>query len=198
MHVHHDIIDSTNRVAKALLLDPANGAKDSILVTATMQSAGVGQRGRTWACPKGGLWMTLAVPLQNAVSLELLGGRIGDACLAAVSAILEQVDPPISSELKQPNDVLIGRHRRKVLGVLTETYVAPNGVRWASVGVGLDVNVDVAELPWPVQSTATSLLHETGETFDIDACCAIVCSHLNAVLKSKPAQSATCQNNSGI
>jgi BirA family biotin operon repressor/biotin-[acetyl-CoA-carboxylase] ligase len=61
--------------------------------------------------------------------------------------------------VKWPNDVLIGG--RKVCGILTELDVLQGCIRYAIVGIGINVNVDFEGAP-PLMAPATSLLLETG------------------------------------
>jgi BirA family biotin operon repressor/biotin-[acetyl-CoA-carboxylase] ligase len=84
------------------------------------------------------------------------------AGLAVAGAIEEETKLPVL--LKWPNDVVI-RHDdtwRKVCGILLEGYVSPaQRVEHAILGVGINVNIPLAQLP-PIAQPATSLLVAAG------------------------------------
>lgn len=151
------------------------------LLVAGEQSGGVGRFGRPWSSPLGGLWCTLAWPLAGAVASkaprlhESLGLRLGLACTEFVRDL---VPPGYTVQLKWPNDVLL--NHRKVLGLLTTFHPGQNP--WLLVGVGLNANVCVAELFEDVQTTATTLLTETGRPIDLPGAARRLVDHLLPVL----------------
>jgi BirA family biotin operon repressor/biotin-[acetyl-CoA-carboxylase] ligase len=75
----------------------------------------------------------------------------------AVSEAIESVTT-IRPDLRWPNDVLI--NGRKFCGILTELNAEVNRVRYAVVGIGINVNQET--FPSDLQSIATSLRLETG------------------------------------
>lgn len=151
------------------------------LLVAGEQSGGIGRFGRPWSSPLGGLWCTLAWPLgamrysPGALLHESLGVRLGLACADFVRAI---VPLDCRVQLKWPNDVLL--NNRKVLGLLTSFHPKPEP--WLLVGVGLNANVCVAELFEDVQTTATTLLTETGRPIDLPAAARLLTDYLLPVL----------------
>jgi len=68
----------------------------------------------------------------------------------------------LDARVKWPNDVLIGE--RKLCGILTELELEADKIKYAIVGIGLNINVDFAQAP-PLHAPATSLLAETGQAF---------------------------------
>lgn len=66
-------------------------------------------------------------------------------------------------ELKQPNDVLM--NGRKLAGVLCQSAIEGEQVRYVLIGIGLNANIASEDLP---VETATSLLVETGREWDLD------------------------------
>jgi BirA family biotin operon repressor/biotin-[acetyl-CoA-carboxylase] ligase len=65
----------------------------------------------------------------------------------------------LRAQVKWPNDILV--NGKKAGGVLTELGVRGPALEYAVVGMGLNVNLDVAELP-EVMTPATSLMAEAG------------------------------------
>ena len=137
-----------------LLLAP--DAPEGALVVAEEQTAGRGRLGRSWFAPAGtSLLCSLQLrPDTPTERLPELTGVVARACADAIAA-LTGLEPA----LKFPNDVLVGG--RKVAGILAE---ARDGR--VVLGVGINVNLPVDELPEDVDRPATSLLVETGRELD--------------------------------
>lgn len=136
--VHHlDATRSTNDLARTWLTDHAMPVPAAWI--AGIQTAGRGTRGRSWASPVGGLWMSLAMPLGDRTShlLPGLGLRVGLATLRAVRDALPK-DTASKVLLRWPNDLVTTQPDepvRKIGGTITE-QAGPGIV----VGVGLNVN----------------------------------------------------------
>ena len=140
-------VDSTN--SRAGLLADA-GAPHGSLVTADVQTAGRGRRGRGWENPAGtniamSILLRPELPVGAAPMLTLL------AAVAACRAVEEETG--LQALIKLPNDLLIGG--RKVCGILTELVLEESGIRHVIVGIG--VNVRRAGLPKELQDKAVSL-----------------------------------------
>lgn len=132
-------------------------------MVARTQTAGRGRFARAWASPAGGLWCTIAMASEGVV-LDGLGLRIGLACARTVEGALRRAGNGDEVRLKWPNDVyVVGK---KILGVLTEG-VAIAGARFLLVGVGINANFGVGELPPEVAATATTLRERTGADTDL-------------------------------
>jgi biotin-[acetyl-CoA-carboxylase] ligase BirA-like protein len=176
-----DSIDSTSLAARrGIRADGPPPHDRPRLLVAAVQTGGVGRLARPWHSPAGGLWCTLAWtpvlnPLPGSARLpNLLGLRTGLACVRALEAIVRrrETEPSARVTLKWPNDVLV--NGRKAVGVLTEvvssSHAAPDSARWCVlVGVGLNANFDLAELPEELHARATTLRHELGRDIDLDA-----------------------------
>lgn len=150
--VHYEQIDSTNTEARRLLTaDP----REPLLVTAVEQTAGRGRQGRDWHSPVGGAWMSVAWPTRRPAA------AYAAVSLAAAAAVLRAVRglaarAPERFEVKWPNDVLVDG--RKVAGILCEQRLG-GGVQLDAViiGVGVNVNFDLALLPGDLRHPATTL-----------------------------------------
>jgi len=111
----------------------AAGAPAGTVVVAVEQEAGRGSRGRRWASPVGGLWLSFLCRPAQAVGVEVLSLRVG---LAAAEALGELAGlPPVA--LKWPNDLMLGD--RKVGGILGEARWQGEDLAWVAVGLGLNV-----------------------------------------------------------
>ncbi len=140
-----------------------DGAPNGAVVLAECQTAGRGRRGRTWASPHGGLWVSVIVRAK--IPAEA-GGRLGAAlALATAQSVSRETDAHVA--VTWPNDLTIGG--RKVGGVLVETETSGPEIVAAVLSVGLNVNLHTSELPGEVRAIATTLCEETGRTFSL--CC---------------------------
>src|SRR6185437_13962094 len=124
----YDEIDSTNAEARRRA---EVGEAGPVWITAAVQTAGRGRRGRSWSTARGNLAATLlmttdAPPVEAAqVSFvaALAAAELADACLGEGVA-----------RLKWPNDVLV--HGKKAVGILDESGPRPDGRLWLAVGIG--------------------------------------------------------------
>lgn len=150
-------IGSTNDEARRLA---SAGAPEGTLVIADEQTAGRGRLHRRWWAPPGtSLLFSLVFrpPLAPAQAQQLTMC----AGLAAAEAI--QAQTGLDVRLKWPNDVVW--EGRKLGGILTELETDGERLVYAVVGMGLNVNLDVAALP-PLSAPATSLLAALGRPVD--------------------------------
>ena len=135
--VHLRVTDSTNRVARELA---AAGAAHGTLVTAREQTAGRGRQGRDWHAPAGAALLGSWVIRDPPPLLPLTAGlAVADLCGER-------------ARLKWPNDVLIDG--RKVAGILVEARPQEH---WAVLGVGLNVALDLGQLPPGLRERAATL-----------------------------------------
>jgi BirA family transcriptional regulator, biotin operon repressor / biotin---[acetyl-CoA-carboxylase] ligase len=149
-----DHCPSTNTWALAHLSQLEHGA---VLFT-RKQTAGRGQRGRTWQAPLGVL--TFSVVLEK-IPLEQLPGLSLVAGLAVIYA-LEDCMPDIERRLsiKWPNDVLF--EGRKLAGILCESVIhSATAQGKVVVGIGLNRFVNFTQaLSEPQLSRTAISLHE--------------------------------------
>ena len=158
----HARIGSTSDRARELLEE---GRPLPAFVLADRQLAGRGRQDRKWVSdtPRG-LWFTVARPGSGdaAATLPL---RVGLAVARALDAAASDphaaasapnaAAPRIRTDVKWPNDIMLGD--LKLGGILCER------MRGALlVGIGINLNQPVEELPRGLVTPATSLLLQTG------------------------------------
>lgn len=136
-----DEVDSTNEYAKRIAPEVPEGT----VVVAKRQTAGRGRRGRSWASPEGGLWLSVILKPPR------LDGRLVFVGALAVSDTL--ADFGIPSGIKWPNDVWAGG--KKISGVLTEGKAG----EYTVLGIGLNVN---NPLPEELRESATAMVNFIG------------------------------------
>jgi BirA family biotin operon repressor/biotin-[acetyl-CoA-carboxylase] ligase len=132
------------------LVDP--GGAEGTTVVADLQTHGRGRLGRRWEAPAGQalLFSVLLRPTPPMVLWPELSLVAGDAVAAALRA-----ETSVAAELSHPNDVLV--EGRKLAGILPE---ASSGK--VVLGIGLNVDQTVEELPAETPKPPTSLRIETG------------------------------------
>ena len=130
------------------------GCAEGTVVIAEEQTAARGRLRRAWTSPQGNI--ALSVILRPA--MDHLHSLTMISSLAVVRAI-ERV-AGLRPDIKWPNDVLIGG--KKVCGILIESSLSGAAVDYAILGIGLNVNLDVAAFP-EIADTSTSLRHELGK-----------------------------------
>lgn len=120
-------------------------------VTTDLQTQGRGRLGRTWETPSGRalLFSVLLHPRPPMAIWPELSLVAGDA---VATALREQTE--VAAELSHPNDVLI--QGRKVAGILPEASVGR-----IVLGIGVNVNQTIEELPADTPKPPTSLRVET-------------------------------------
>lgn len=131
-------LPSTNRYAWSRV---AQGAGAGTVIVAQQQQAGRGQWGRTWMSPPGGLYLSMVLEPDIAVSDRTV------LTLASAWGIVTGLDNlGLPLQLKWPNDLM--SQGQKVGGILTETRIgsrprSPQAslamrIQTAVVGVGLN------------------------------------------------------------
>ena len=156
----HPEIGSTNDRAREAL---AAGEGDGLAVVADLQTAGRGRRGRTWSSPAGvNLMLSVAVrPRIDAADAGLVGIA---AALAVRDACVERV-PGADLRVRWPNDV-VAADGHKLAGLLVETALEDGRLAEAVIGIGINVNWRVADMPAEVRDRATSLCELAGAPVD--------------------------------
>ncbi len=136
-------------------------AREGLILIAREQTAGRGRLARSWESRPGGLYLSLLlrppIPLARASQLTML------VSLAAIDAC--QAVAGVTPQPKWPNDLLL--ERKKLAGVLTEIENDGPWLRYAVIGLGLNVNNDFGR--GPLTETAASLRSVTGRSFDVAA-----------------------------
>lgn len=155
--LHFKEIDSTQTVIKKLARrgDPAG-----TVAVSERQTKGRGRRGRNWESPYGKnlMFSMLLRPKLKPGEVQLLNLAAG---LAAGRALRELCGIPV--ELKWPNDILCSG--RKLCGILSEASGEPDRIYYAVTGIGMNVNMELTDLPVDVRKDATSVKIELGHNF---------------------------------
>ncbi len=149
---HYDQIDSTNLRARNLA---QTNPGQPLLVSARRQLAGRGRLGRTWQSPTGGAWFSLAWPCRHAVDAYSQASLTAGLVMHRVLCERYGLDAA-SLQVKWPNDLLLDG--RKVCGILCEWQAGgPGAPGTLIVGVGVNVAIDMAQLPAELRQRAGTI-----------------------------------------
>jgi BirA family biotin operon repressor/biotin-[acetyl-CoA-carboxylase] ligase len=135
--INLDKVTSTQDVAKALA---AAGEEGGTFITASSQSSGRGQYGKSWNSAAGGLYMSLILrPEKEIKYASALSMRVADTINRALSSMF-----PVKTKIKHPNDILAyepeSKKWKKICGILIESSSTSEKLEWLVIGAGVNVN----------------------------------------------------------
>ena len=141
-------------------------------MVAKSQTAGRGRKDRSWLSPDGGLYFSIILkPRLDTENAPLLG--LLSACAVARSLTELGVE---NVYLKWPNDVLIGES--KIAGILSEAIFLDDETIGVIVGIGVNQNCPVSEMPRGLEWPTTSVIDELGKETSIES---LLCSIVNEI-----------------
>lgn len=147
-----DEIDSTNEYCKR------NYVGHSFAVTAQVQTAGRGTKGRSFSCERGGLYLSV---VRNPYKMETTDAFsiTANACTAVCRTLEHYGLKPV---IRWANDILV--NGKKVCNILVENAFSGSFVSRSIVGIGLNVN---NKLPEDLLRIATTLKAQTGKEITV-------------------------------
>lgn len=153
LHIY-DCVDSTNNRAKEMA---EQGCPHGTVIIADRQTMGRGRMGRSFHSPSGlGLYMTVVLrPECQASELMHLTCAVAVAVIDGIRRELHMDREP-GPMIKWTNDIVFPPY--KVGGILTELSLDSSGkVRYAIVGIGLNLYHNRSDFPAELQDIAGSL-----------------------------------------
>lgn len=138
----------------------ADTAQPGLTIVADMQTAGKGQRGRTWVDTFGqSLLMSIVLNPERTIEQQF---AFNVNVSLAIADYLQELYENWDIRIKWPNDIII--NDKKAGGILIENVIRGNQWTYAVLGIGINVLQDTmpAELPY-----ATSLKMECNKPFVI-------------------------------
>ena len=153
-------LGSTNDTAKELA---ETGQPEGTCVIADEQTRGRGRQGRTWHSPAGTA-LYLSLILRPKVDPEKLQLLTLTCAIATAETAREFLNAESALDIKWPNDLLLDD--RKLSGILVESAFEGNCIKYAIVGIG--VNLNQTGFPDDLVESATSLRSQTGVECDLE------------------------------
>lgn len=166
-----DMVNSTNTAASEFA---SKGYAEGSVIIANGQTEGRGRRGRAWLSPPGrNIYMSIILtPDISPVDATVLTLMAAVACTHAVrNAASLQVS------IKWPNDIIVSG--KKIGGILTEIKADMDRIFHSIIGIGMNINLDIDEMPDSLRATATSIKNETGRTVSRTAMAAEILKELD-------------------
>ena len=168
-------VDSTN--IYAMQQAHARLATPGTVYFAHEQTAGKGQRAKTWQTEKGKNLIMSAVitpPVPEISRLFLLSAATALACCEYLKSFAGD-----ETAIKWPNDIYW--NDRKAGGILIENILHGQSWEFAIIGIGLNINQTIFDrsVPNPV-----SLKQITGKNFNIIKMAEGLCDHLNLQIQA--------------
>ncbi len=158
--IRYGQVQSTNDLART---QGQTGAPEGLVVMAEEQVAGRGRLGRQWLAPRGSS-LQFSVLLRPDLPPSLAFRLTQMAALAVSDALRQELG--LAPALKWPNDVLL--NYKKCAGILIETALEGDALSFAVLGIGLNVNFSMGDLP-ELAPFATTVADALGHPVDRDA-----------------------------
>ncbi len=163
------VIDSTNNYAMGQAT--AGKAGHGTVYFALEQTAGKGQRGKTWlTIPGENILMSVVIephPLKTSQQF-LLSAAIALGCYDFFKKYAGD-----ETSIKWPNDIYW--RDRKAAGILIESRIASLDWQWSIAGMGVNINQTAFA---PAALRPVSLKQITGKTYDINELARELCTSL--------------------
>jgi BirA family biotin operon repressor/biotin-[acetyl-CoA-carboxylase] ligase len=155
-HIKLETINSTNDYM--LSLKDSLVFKEGLVVTASYQSGGNGQRGKAWES-NANENLLLSVVIEPKLKLEEQS-LISRIVALSVCDLLKSIG--IEAEIKWPNDILVAK--QKIAGILIQNKAQGNFITHSVIGLGFNVNQILFKAYSP---KATSLRLQLNKEYEI-------------------------------
>ena len=169
--LHLEEVDSTN----SYIMRNVGELEAPVMVTAYRQTAGQGQRGKSWESAPGEN-LTFSIFYRPNEFLPMAQFAMSEAVALGVVDFLHMHG--VEAKVKWPNDIYVGD--RKICGILIRHSILGSFVDYSVIGVGINVNQMefLSDAPNPV-----SMGQITGEMYDIAALYAEVAAIMESRLE---------------
>lgn len=154
-NIYYKQIDSTQSEIWRLIENKS--VPNGTLVYADIQTEGKGTHGRIWHTDETGN-IAFSFFIQMNCKIKKLQGLTVEIARIIIDILKEQYN--ISLEIKAPNDIVF--NGKKIGGILTETKVVKENVKYLVIGIG--INTKKQNFSKDIEDIATSIKKE----FNVD------------------------------
>ena len=154
---HHKQLQSTNAFALELLKNKR--AEEGLVITADVQTHGVGQRGKEWESEREKNLLMSVVLHPNITTSQQ---QVFNCAIALTLYDFLFAYFGAAVKIKWPNDIMVGK--KKIAGILIQNKVMGTNITHAVLGIGLNVNQTKFNTYSP---EATSFALESNAIFDV-------------------------------
>lgn len=159
--IHYEKIDSTQKEVWRRL-------EKAIIISADIQTDGIGTHGRTWyTTQKGNIAFSIGLELNKSIN------KLNNLTIEIAEIILEVFENLYQTKLqiKHPNDIMI--NNQKVGGILTETKLQGEIVKYLVIGIGINTNNE---------EISTSIKKEFGIEIDNSKVIEEICQRIGEIV----------------
>lgn len=154
---YHQSLESTNNLAKQIAKEHKG---EGAVVISEEQTQGRGRLGRSWTSPrKKGVWMSIVLKPKIEPTEA---SKLTQITAASVYRALSEMG--VETSIKWPNDIIL--NDKKLCGILTEMSSEMIQINYMVVGIGINVNLSLEDIPVDIREKATSLKIEYGKDFN--------------------------------
>ena len=155
---HYKSVNSTSDLVKNFSCE-----HKKLVIWADTQTSGRGRKKRDWVSPEGGLWFTLSY-CPSYFPQKYLPYIVRISALALVKTLRSY---NIASKVKPPNDIYV--NGKKIAGILIDTEIKRDSVERIYIGVGLNINNSIEDMPEQVSKVVTTMHDLTSEIYSIQS-----------------------------
>ena len=155
--IHYKEIDSTQLEMWRRIEN--NAIENGTIITADLQTNGIGTHGRTWYTDKKGN-IAFSLFLKTECNIEKLEGITIEIATMIIEVFRQLYN--IDLKIKYPNDIVY--ENKKIGGILTQTKIEGESVKYLVIGIGINTNNE--NLPKELTDIAFSIKKEFNITVD--------------------------------
>ncbi|MFZ7121642.1 MAG: biotin--[acetyl-CoA-carboxylase] ligase [Eubacteriaceae bacterium] len=147
--IRYKIVDSTNTVAKLLLLSEE---KEGTVIISDAQDKGRGRLNRTWISKENtGIWMSIILKPDD---LPTAAYKYNFMTAVVVCDSINELTGK-NTKIKWPNDILF--NGKKICGILCELVSLKNGEYALIIGLGINSKLDTMDIPKGLKDKITCI-----------------------------------------
>ena len=171
--IHYKEIDSTQNEIWRLIENKATPS--GTVVYADIQTNGKGTHGRTWYTDEKGN-IAFSFFIQMDCNIKKLEGITIEIAKIINKIIEEQYN--LKLEIKEPNDIIY--RNKKIGGILTETKIISENVKYLVVGIG--INTKKQNFSKDIENIATSIKREFNIDINIEEFITEFCNRFEGII----------------
>ncbi len=174
--IYYSEIDSTQSEIWRLIEN--NTIPNGTLVFADIQNKGIGTHGRIWHTDEANN-IAFSFFIKTNCHIQRLDGLTIEIANIIVAILKEQYG--INLKRKEPNDIML--HNKKIGGILTQTKVIKEKVKYLVVGIG--INTKKEKFTDDIKGVATSIKKEFGIEVDTKKFIAEFCNRFEEEIENR-------------
>tara|TARA_B100000575_G_scaffold287537_1_gene286060 strand:- start:231 stop:1019 length:789 start_codon:yes stop_codon:yes gene_type:complete len=169
-------LDSTNKEAKNII-DESKIKSGSIIIT-DFQYDGKGRNKKKWYASSGKsiTFSLIFKPEFELKKINLLSLVVG----IAIANTMKKLN--VDAKLKWPNDIFI--NDKKCGGILIESKISKNKIKYLIIGIGININENQYEFDSSLENIVTSLYIEKGSPIQRELIVAYILNELEKLIET--------------